>query len=158
MNSKEERVVILRNSLGLKQGEFSKKIGIPQTTLSTIEHRKSPLQERHIKLICLTFGANEEWLRYGTGEMFCKSLPDGLYPDKREFLDIYSQLYPKNQETVLKYANMLLKDQIEEQQTLTGNAALPEREDTITTSVKNPDITIKKRPCPAENEAGGAAG
>lgn len=63
----------LRKALSLKQGEFAQRISTTQGHISDIENGRKELSDRTIKLICLEFGVNEEWLRTGTGEMFSKN-------------------------------------------------------------------------------------
>ena len=65
-----ERFRIIRKTLGINQSDFAERIGITQTALSVIELGKVKLVDRNIRLVCVIFGVNEEWLRYGTGEMF----------------------------------------------------------------------------------------
>jgi transcriptional regulator with XRE-family HTH domain len=101
-----------RGYLGFKQGEFSKRLKMPQNSYSQIETGVNPIKDRHIALICFTFGINETWLRTGQGEMLNRrpepppSTPaiapvivDGqkLDPDAVELLDLYGQL--ENSET-----------------------------------------------------------
>jgi transcriptional regulator with XRE-family HTH domain len=106
-----DRLKTLRHKLGIKQGEFAKKISLKQGTVSDIENGKKNLSERNIKLICYTFGVNEEWLRNGIGEPFT----DGDLPKEENFLinevemlDIYHELLPPSQKDVLKYARNML--------------------------------------------------
>jgi transcriptional regulator with XRE-family HTH domain len=72
----------LRAYKGLKQGEFSKLLKMPQNTYSQIETGSTPLKDRHISYICLTFGVNEDWLRTGEGEMLIEK-PKQTYPDTK---------------------------------------------------------------------------
>lgn len=65
-----ERFKIIREHLKLTQKEFSEKIGFAQTSYSQIENGVRNVTERIIKLICQEFNVNEEWLRYGIGDMF----------------------------------------------------------------------------------------
>lgn len=65
-----ERLKELRNSLGFSQKEFSQKVQIGQSTLAMFETGDRTMKDIHISQICTAFNANEEWLRYGTGEMF----------------------------------------------------------------------------------------
>jgi transcriptional regulator with XRE-family HTH domain len=105
MNSEiTERLITIRKALGLKQGVFAQTLGIPQTTLSTIEHGKSPLQERYIKLICLTFGVSEQWLRTGDGEIF-----DEASPLEGKLLEVFRKLPNDLQDMILEYAELLSK-------------------------------------------------
>jgi transcriptional regulator with XRE-family HTH domain len=69
---------MLRNTLGIKQGEFARKISTTQGHISDIENGRKDLSDRTIKLICLEFNVNENWLRHGTGEMFEESKDDDI--------------------------------------------------------------------------------
>jgi transcriptional regulator with XRE-family HTH domain len=136
--------------LEITQAEFAKRIGLKHSVVSQWEVGITPLNEKNIKLICHIFKVNEEWLRHGKGEVF---IAEGD-PILQEIMELVEKMDEPERQVVLNYVRWY----ISEQQTLAGKAPPPAREDTITTSVKNPDITIKKRPCPAESEAGGAAG
>ncbi len=74
MNLQGERLKQLRNALGIKQGDFAKKISTTQGHISDIENGRKNLSDRTIKLICLESWdgktVNEEWLKNGNGEMF----------------------------------------------------------------------------------------
>lgn len=65
-----ERVKELRKALGLSGEKFGEKIGLKRNSLSQIETGKNNLSEQNILAICREFNVNENWLRYGTGEMF----------------------------------------------------------------------------------------
>lgn len=65
-----ERVRELRKTLGLSGEKFGEKIGLKRNSLSQIETGKNNLSEQSILAICREFNVNEDWLRYGTGEMF----------------------------------------------------------------------------------------
>lgn len=68
-----DRIKILRESLDLKQYEMSLQLGLKQGSLSDIERRKTKkVSDRIIKLICKTYYVNENWLRFGEGEMKVK--------------------------------------------------------------------------------------
>ena len=69
MQEINQRVKLLRKHLNLNQKDFSKKLGIAQTSLSLIETGKNTLTEQNIRLICLTFSINEDWLRFGEGQI-----------------------------------------------------------------------------------------
>jgi transcriptional regulator with XRE-family HTH domain len=65
----------IRNSLGLTQAEFGKKINLKKPTISELENGKRSLSDRVISDVCREFSISEEWLKYGTGEMFVKRSP-----------------------------------------------------------------------------------
>jgi DNA-binding XRE family transcriptional regulator len=100
------RLKEIRRTLGLNQTSFAKRIGLTQTALSMIEVGKSAFTEKNIKLICVTFNIDENWLRTGRGTMFLSASPY-----EKELLDIFSRLSPDTQEFLLEMARNLLKKQ-----------------------------------------------
>jgi hypothetical protein len=70
-----------------------------------IEKGKTPVTEKNIKLVCVTFNINEQWFRTGIGEMFYAS------PYERELRDICSQLTPETQQSLLVIVRELLNVQ-----------------------------------------------
>ena len=101
-----DRIRLVRKTLGLKQGVFAQRIGLTQTAMSMIELDKTTLTDKNIKLICATFGVDENWLRTGKGEMFC-----AISPYEKELLSVFSKLTPDTQEFILEMARQLLKRQ-----------------------------------------------
>lgn len=61
---------LLRQTLGLKQDEFGKKIGRTKSAISNYEAGTRQIDNTTIKLICNVFNVNPDWLLNGTGEMF----------------------------------------------------------------------------------------
>ena len=102
MNTLQERIKLLRTSLGLNQKEFAEKIGLKRSALSLIEIGKNPLTEQNIKLICLVFDVSREWLELGVGEMFVSETPED-----REFLELYRQLTPEMQDVIFEHVKTL---------------------------------------------------
>lgn len=68
-----DRVKSVRLSVGLNQTEFGERITVAQTYLSQIEKGDRDVTKKILKLICLQFNVNEEWLRTGNGSMFVES-------------------------------------------------------------------------------------
>lgn len=64
----KNRIKELRNSLNLTQNEFGEKIGCTRDAIAAYE-RGVTVKDAIIKLICIEFNVNEEWLRNGTGAM-----------------------------------------------------------------------------------------
>jgi len=118
-----KRLRQLRAYTGLKQAEFSQRIGMAGNSYSQIETGVNPLKDRHIALICLTFDVNETWLRTGQGEMFVKKPkldhiepiigPDGepLKDDEAELIWIFRELLPENKKFVQNHLDMMLTTQ-----------------------------------------------
>lgn len=65
-----ERLKMIRKSLGLNQTEFGEKVGLRQSTITGYENGSRKPKDAIIRTICNTYRVNEEWLRTGTGEMF----------------------------------------------------------------------------------------
>lgn len=65
-----DRFKEIRNALNMKQGIFAKEIKTTQGHVSDIENKRKGVSDRVIEIICLKYDVNEDWLRYGTGEMF----------------------------------------------------------------------------------------
>jgi transcriptional regulator with XRE-family HTH domain len=97
----KERILALRKALHLKQGEFAARLGMKGTALSMIEVGDNSLTEKNIRLICMTFNVNEDWLRTGKGKMFVDS------PYEQEFLQMYRNLLPDSQQALLRLAQEL---------------------------------------------------
>ena len=70
MNTIENRIKLLRKTLGLSMEKFGEKIGLSKTTISRVESGDSPLTQKNIKLICSIYNVDYFWLTEGTGEMF----------------------------------------------------------------------------------------
>ena len=64
-----ERIKLLRKSLGLSQSEFGQRIGITFTAVSKIEVGTNVPSEQTVKLICSTYHVNYLWLTRGEGDM-----------------------------------------------------------------------------------------
>lgn len=67
-----ERIKILRKELGLTQIEFGKKLGVTRSVITNIEFNKTTPKPLFIDLLCREFNVNEEWIRYGKGDMYKK--------------------------------------------------------------------------------------
>jgi transcriptional regulator with XRE-family HTH domain len=102
-----KRLKELRKIKGLNQGDFSKKIGIAQNSYSLIETGKINLTDRNIKVICLVYGVNEDWLRYGKGDMLKVPL-EAQSDDESKLLMMFRKLTGETKEAVLKIVQDLL--------------------------------------------------
>lgn len=65
-----DRVKELRKYLGLSGENFGAKLGLTRMAISKIENSQVGVAESNIKAICREFNVNEDWLRYGKGDMF----------------------------------------------------------------------------------------
>lgn len=85
-----EKIRALRKAKNLTLEKFGAPLGVGKTAISKIENDERGLTDQMIKSICREYGASEEWLRNGTGEMFV--------PMNRD-------------EQISKYAGELLKEE-----------------------------------------------
>lgn len=100
-----ERLRVLRKSLGMSQKNFAQKMSLTQTFLSMMEGDKSRITDKNVKLICATYNVNEEWLRDGVGEMFSST------PYEKELHEIYQKLMPASKKYLTLMARELLRTQ-----------------------------------------------
>ena len=64
------RIKKIRQSFKLTQEEFGSRLGVSRDVINNLERGRVSLKDHIIKLICVEFNVNEEWLRTGEGEMF----------------------------------------------------------------------------------------
>lgn len=100
-----ERITEIRNFLNLSQKDFAEKIGLKQGSLSDLETGRANITDRIILLICSQFNVNEEWLRFGNGQMFQKD------KKQNEFFEIFDNINPVLQDFLIKVAKDLLDAQ-----------------------------------------------
>ena len=101
------RLRAVRKAMKLNQEEFGKLVGLSQAALSMIEGGKNLVTDKNMKLICVTFNINEQWMRTGKGEMF------NSYPHLQELSEILANLTPEAQKYLLLMARELLNVQKE---------------------------------------------
>lgn len=74
----KDRLKKLRKALDLTQTEFAERIGSAQNTITGYESGRRSPSRPVIASICKEFNVSEEWLLYGTGEMFAPDAGDEL--------------------------------------------------------------------------------
>lgn len=105
MEGMNQRLRVVRKSLGMSQKDFAREMGLTQTFLSMMEGDKSRITDKNVKLICATYNVNEEWFRDGVGEMFSST------PHEKELHEIYQKLMPASQKYLTLMARELLLTQ-----------------------------------------------
>ena len=100
-----ERIRQIRQTLNMTQADFSKAICVSGGYTAEIENGHRIANDRIIRLICLTFGANEKWLKTGKGDIF------GASPVERQerIIGLFNELEPRFQEYALTVIDQLLK-------------------------------------------------
>ena len=113
-----ERIQLLRKSLKLTQEQFGNKCGKSRTAIAKYETNKSSPDDAFIKLVCMKFNVNEEWLRTGKGGMFIEtmdSMIDNLAQNYHlseidvDIIKNYVQLSEKDRQTFISIAKTLIK-------------------------------------------------
>jgi transcriptional regulator with XRE-family HTH domain len=85
----KNRLIAVREALGIKQREFCKGIYVSQSYYAQIESGTRPINDRIIALICAKYDVSKEYLETGEGGMFIEDLPD---IQLKQLLDIYNKL------------------------------------------------------------------
>lgn len=113
-----ERIKELRKYLKLSQTDFATKIGVTRGVIANIEAGLVEIKEYVLKLICSVFGASEEWILTGNGEMFVKSkqtildeltAAHGLNDKETAIIKAFLQLSPEGRAGVIEYADRLVQ-------------------------------------------------
>lgn len=93
-----QRMTLVLEELGLKKIDMAKRLKISSASVSTMCSGKTNPSGQTVTMFCHEFNVNEEWLRTGVGEMFCRKDEDfvddlakrhGLSP---EFADLLRKM------------------------------------------------------------------
>ena len=68
----KDRIKCVRTHLNLTQTEFADELGLTKNYISLIENGQRTMGDQSLKVLCAKHRVNEEWLRTGTGSMFCE--------------------------------------------------------------------------------------
>jgi hypothetical protein len=147
------RLKEVRKSLKLTLADFGKKLGVRDSTISSIETGKNALTDQMIKSVCAIYKVNEDWLRNGTGEMFINddSLLDSVKQEydfddiEIDFIKSYSMLNKSEQAVFRKFLKNYVK-KFEQNQRKTSSVK-SEKSEKISDEVSNSntlEITAEK--------------
>lgn len=127
-----ERIKDLRKSiLKLNQEDFAKSVGLSRSNVANIEVGRINLTDRTISDICREFNINENWLRYGSGEIFVET--DDTVIDQfvseynltdleKKMLEVYvKKLTPNQREAITSYLKSLALELIKSDETAATN-------------------------------------
>jgi transcriptional regulator with XRE-family HTH domain len=98
-----QRVVKIRKKLGYTQKNFAEPLKISCSFQGGIEKNHRKINERLIKMICLTYDVNDNWLRTGKGEMFDVNKD----PRFERIIRNFKKLDPNLQNYVMDYIDWL---------------------------------------------------
>lgn len=96
----KDRIKAVRKAAKLTQVQFGERLGVKGNTVTGYETGLRNPTDAVVKAICREFDVNENWLRYGYGEMFATSPTDvvGEVADKlglNEFEQLILNAYVK---------------------------------------------------------------
>lgn len=99
-----KRILDSRRALGLTQAKFAARLKMNQSYIGAIELGNRRANDRIIRLVSMTYGVSEEWLKTGAGEMF-----DRIEDFKLEqIVQNFKKLDPLLQDYLLKQLDLLL--------------------------------------------------
>ncbi len=114
-----ERIKLLRKTLGLSQRDFGEKLGVGDTAISKLEKGERNLTDQMTKSICREFNVNYAWLLEGKGDMF-SALPETLLDEVAEEYELdeldkllvkkYMQLPREKREVIKDYLKSVFID------------------------------------------------
>jgi len=102
-----QRIYSVRKNLGLSQKKFAENANLSQAHLGLIETGKRKVNNRIVKLLCTSYGINENWLLSGSGSMF----DDENNARLNRIFENFKKLDPLSQEYVLKQIDLYLEMQ-----------------------------------------------
>ena len=88
----------------MSQAEFAKAIFISNGYIAELESANRKVNDRIIRIISLTFGVNEAWLKNGTENMFFTTPTEKL----QRLTSLFNDLPPKFQDYVMVQIERLL--------------------------------------------------
>jgi transcriptional regulator with XRE-family HTH domain len=119
MNTKNERVKLLREALGLSMEKFGEPIGVTKSAINRIEKGNNDLSVQMAKAICRIYRVDYFWLTEGEGEMFIE-FPEtildqmveeyGLNQSDKAILKAYVQADDTQREAVLDFLKSIVKE------------------------------------------------
>jgi len=99
-----QRVVKIRKKMGCTQKKFAEPLKISNSFQGEIETNHRKVNERLMKMICLTYGVSETWLKTGQGEMF----DIGKDPRLERIIRNFNKLDQPLQDYVMDYLEWLV--------------------------------------------------
>lgn len=120
MNNINDRILLLRETLGLTRKAFGEKIGVSDSVIKNIDYKVTEPKPLILQQICKVYNVDPDWLETGEGEMFLEKDPvtDLFEFTKNLFLDrnlswvrclceYIAQLTPEEQEAAARHIESL---------------------------------------------------
>ena len=99
-----ERLIQIRLLLRKSPADFANALCISRSYVYEMEKKRLGVNDRIIRLVSMTFGVSEQWLKTGKGPMFDN--PDG--ENRRRIEVLFDKLKPDFQNYVLRHIDILL--------------------------------------------------
>ena len=99
-----ERIKHLRKTLKMSQAEFAEAVFLSNGYIADLEMGNKKANDRILRLISLSFGVDETWLKHGTGQMFLTNPTDKV----QRMTSLFNELPPKFQDYVMHQIEQLL--------------------------------------------------
>lgn len=112
-----ERIKMVRESLGLTMKDFGSRIGLTTAAISRIENGHNSTTDQTVLSICREYGVNETWLRTGEGAMFSqdrKTVIDRVAEEykldtrERAIVTAYLELDPADRAAIVRYLESVM--------------------------------------------------
>ena len=100
-----QRVVQLRKVLGYTQAKFAEPVKLSRSFQGEIEKNHRKVNDRLIKMICLIYRVNENWLKTGEGEIFDTEKDSRL----ERIINNFNKMDTLLQDYVIKYLDWLVE-------------------------------------------------
>ena len=84
MDTINKRIKLLRQTIGDSQDVFGEKMGISKSGVSALESGTRKVNNKHIRMLQMSYGVNETWLRTGEGNMFIEKQKSPLLDELKE--------------------------------------------------------------------------
>ena len=107
-----ERLKLLRNTLGITLEEFGKRVGVTRSAIGRIEKGERKVTEQMALSICREFHVNYFWLTEGKGDMFSgtpQSIVDEIAEDyklddiDKKILENFLAMSPEKRAVIKEY-------------------------------------------------------
>ena len=104
---KSQRIGLVRKALELTQQKFADGLKVSKAHAGAMELGTRKVPDRIIKMICFTYGVNENWLKTGKGSMF----EEGRDFKLEEVISNFKKLDDLLQDYVIKQIRLALEYQ-----------------------------------------------
>lgn len=115
------RLKMIREKREMSQEEFGRRIGIESRAhISALESGKRNITDRIVNDVCREFRINENWLRYGNGEMekipkggrlasYLGEISSGDDDFIQDLIEVYMELDPVSREALRKIRDKMIE-------------------------------------------------